>query len=682
MQCCTHHGTLQSCSASPQKRFVLGIGKEPSSLNNHPQAIVDTSSLKGQRVGLTTITNNLPMMSSMPESLQGSNKVTLKDRLLCSNRYARGSESFRTSALASISKEEACSTYWTARSKDDSELLWCPTATDLLDLDSTLLNISSRNTEPWLKCFTLQTTKELKEELNSQRTAALPRWPHMAATSSRSLRFSQLGTMDEEEEEELIRCRKIRIYPTTKQLLLFNQMIGASRYIYNQSNAKVIELMKETKERRLSELEELKSKDATPTCCHYTYPKRANKDAPSPTPLRCSKPRDEGADWFCKDHQTNGSLGISYADFLSLIKLRPLVMKSDKDISDNNPDAWLKQIPYDTRQGAVKELVGAYKSAFALKRGGHIKHFEMHFKKKKDVKQVFHCRANAINPEELSIFKMRLGKKGCKLRTRRRDLSKFLPRDDEMGHSDFTIQKMRPGAWYICLPRKLKEKTKPVYENAAYKACFIDPGVRTFGSFYSPEGVCGKYGDGFAKDHLEPIADRIHNLTSMSASRIHSESGAKLTWRTVQNMKRRCQKLRNKIKHKVDDLHWKTCTFLTTAFQKIFIPAFGVKDMVQKRQTNGRSRVIGCSTTRRMLELAHGRFLERLKYSAKTKQREVYIVPESYTTKTCGTCGVVNPNVGGKHVFECVSPTCGCKMDRDLHAARNICLSTMARMRR
>jgi putative transposase len=136
--------------------------------------------------------------------------------------------------------------------------------------------------------------------------------------------------------------------------------------------------------------------------------------------------------------------------------------------------------------------------------------------------------------------------------------------------------------------------------------------------------------------------------------------------------------LRNKIKHKTDDLHWKTCTFLCAAFRNIFIPHFGTKDMVQRE-----GRVINCLTTRRMLELSHGRFLERLKYVAKTKQRNVIEVPEAYTTKTCGACGTQNHNVGGSKMFNCVDTDCTYKkMDRDEHGARNIAISTMSRMRR
>ena len=692
MRCCSGQERLPGSSGCPHRRFVLGIGRVLSSPSRPPQATVDTSSLPSSGVSSlreSSETANRSSTSSMPVCHRVSREGTLKDRLLRCGRFDRGTESFQTLGLASISSEQACSTYWTSRSPADSATLWLPTETGLLDLDSNLSSTSSRVTEPWLQCCTLQRSALLTEDPLSSRRTCL-----------RSLRFSPQDIMvgeatqeDEEEEEEKTprRCRKIRIFPTTQQIKVFNQMAGASRYLYNKANETVIKMMKEARTLRLAALETMKASDPQPRCCHHTFPPPKTKGGARPPPHRCENARtepnadregedeDPGHEWFCGEHKETGTLGISYSHFLSLSKLRPLVMASDKDIPDDAPDAWLKKIPYDTRQGAVKELVGAYKSAFALKRGGHIKKFQMHFKRKKAVRQVFHCRANAFDPEDRVIFRTRLGKKGGKLRTRRSDLSKLLGRHDEdEKHGDFVIQKTRPGAWYICLPRKVKADRTPVFETAPYKSVFVDPGVRSFGSLYSPDGICGKVGDRFCERFLDKLAKKVHKLTSLYSSR-KGPDGRRLKARTVRNLKRRCQILRNKIKHKVDDLHWKTCTFMTTAFQKIFIPQFGIKEMVKKKSRRGRKRVIGCETTRRMLELAHGRFLERLKYCARIKCREVYIVPESFTTMTCGACGVQNRSVGGSHTFKC--QTCGYKMDRDLHGARNICLSTMSRMR-
>ena len=449
-------------------------------LNRLPQVIDATSSTSQSGMQTRAVVSS---ELSTPGFHQQSREATLKDRLLRCNRLSPNTELFQTSGLASISKDEAYSPYWTSQSKDDSSRLWCPTEIALLDMDSSLSSVSSVVTEPWLRCFTLKTMKTEPE--NSQRTCL------------QSLRFLQPDTMDDGEAPTERRCRKIRIYPTEIQSAMFNQMCDANRFFYNKANDVVKTKIQEAKSARMHEISTLLEQSMC--CIHtsYTKAKTAELDALTPenkkqqTKIKCTRERIDGS-YFCKQHSKAGSLGISYASFLTLPKLRPMVMKNDRDIPDGSADAWQKAIPYDCRQGAIKELLSAYSSAFTLKQNGHIDHFDIKFKTKKSPKQVFHCRANAFNAGTHEIFKTRLPKKGSKLRFRRRDVGKLVQGDDEEDHGDFTIAKVRPGAWYICLPRKQKEVRKPVYENAAYKSVFLDPGVRTFQTFYSPDGVCSE----------------------------------------------------------------------------------------------------------------------------------------------------------------------------------------------
>jgi hypothetical protein len=161
--------------------------------------------------------------------------------------------------------------------------------------------------------------------------------------------------------------------------------------------------------------------------------------------------------------------------------------------------------------------------------------------------------------------------------------------------------------------------------------------------------VCGKIGDKFCERFLDPLAQRIDALQAVAARRL-SSGRLELLNKTRRGLRDRTAKLRNKIKHKVDDLHWKTCRFLCMAFQRIFIPHFGTKEMVRHPEEG--VRVINCKTTRRMLELSHGRFLERLRYYAMTKRIEVFVVPEAYTTMTCGKAP------GAPRQRSCLSAAC------------------------
>lgn len=50
----------------------------------------------------------------------------------------------------------------------------------------------------------------------------------------------------------------------------------------------------------------------------------------------------------------------------------------------------------------------------------------------------------------------------------------------------------------------------------------------------------------------------------------------------------------------------------------------------------------------------------------------LYIVDESYTSKTCGRCGNLNNKLGGNKIYKCTN--CNLVIDRDINGARNILL--------
>lgn len=254
----------------------------------------------------------------------------------------------------------------------------------------------------------------------------------------------------------------------------------------------------------------------------------------------------------------------------------------------------------------------------------------------------------------MSFFPEKL-KNAKQFRLRKRDVPKFL--EDGTTDGNFIILKTRPNYWYFCFPRT---KEPPVFENAAYKSVFLDPGVRTFQTFYSPDGICGKIGGEEFSKELQVIANQHDTLHSV---RDQGDTPSK----TKKALKKRCAILRRKLRNKVDDLHWRTCSFLCKAFQNIFLPSFDVSDMVV-------GSPLGSRITRKMLQLSHDRFKERLLYYGMTKNRNVYIVGEHYTTKICGCYGHIQ-NMDGKRVFECEA--CEKKIDKDFNGARNICLRVL-----
>ena len=335
---------------------------------------------------------------------------------------------------------------------------------------------------------------------------------------------------------------------------------------------------------------------------------------------------------------------------LNLISLRKQILKSDSDLSPE--EMWQKEVPYDTRQLAIKQLILAYKSALALKKNGKIESFKVDYLRKKSPKQVFSVDKGALKIDDkgcLSAFPRRLKDKK-KIRQRKRDRKKLKDFLEGSIDCDVTIQKIDK-KWYICIPKK---KNKPIYESPFYKSVFLDPGVRTFQTFYSPEGLCGKIGDDYSLKYISPLLEKHDLMQSLG----HTH---------------RCSLLRNKVRNIIDDLHRKTSRFLCDSFQSIVIPPFETQQMVMIPKTV--KRKINSKVARNMMTLSHYRFQMCLKYQANKYGRNVFMMNESYTSKTCGCCGTLHPNLAGAKVFKCKN--CHLEIDRDLHAARNICLKTM-----
>ena len=229
-------------------------------------------------------------------------------------------------------------------------------------------------------------------------------------------------------------------------------------------------------------------------------------------------------------------------------------MKSDKSLNENDKEKWQKEVPYDVRQEAISDAIVAWKTNLQRVKKKQIKKFHVSFKSKKQLSQIFRVNKDALNINEMRIFVRRLKKKS-KLRFRKRDISKYF--QDGTVSGNFIVLHTKPDYWYLCLPR---EKELPVYENAVYKSVFLDPGSRSFQTFYSPEGVCGKIS---VDEKIRDIAKRHDSLQSVRD---------KCTSKTKKyRISKRMAKLRHKMKNIINDLHWKTCNFLCKVFRTVVI---------------------------------------------------------------------------------------------------------------
>ena len=329
---------------------------------------------------------------------------------------------------------------------------------------------------------------------------------------------------------------------------------------------------------------------------------------------------------------------------LSLPASRNKIMKSNKDLLDNDPEFWMKEIPYDTRQLAIKSAFSSIKSNFELLKKGLIKKFKLSFKSKKDKKQIFHVDHRAI--KNLNLFPSLLKEnKKIKIKSKYKNYYEYEPK------SDCIIQKDGP-YYYLIIPKE-KEIIRKEQPN---KVISLDPGIRTFQSFYTPEGYVGDLGNNKLKEKIMKKENKIDKLKSIIDKQKKRNRG----------MKKRCDKLKTKVLNIVKDFHWKISSFLCKNYKTIYLPIFKSKEL--KNNLNEKNN--------RLLDLlSHYKFQEKMKHQSLKYGCNLKIVGEEYTTKTCGNCGNLNNFIGMSKEYWCYK--CNIFLERDYQAARNILIKNV-----
>lgn len=400
----------------------------------------------------------------------------------------------------------------------------------------------------------------------------------------------------------VLRTCKTRIFPTSKQKTLLRKWFGTSRFLYNKTihkiNKNYRKYKKKVKERKKKRKKEKKMK---------------------------------------------------YLQKFDLIK--KFMGKNCKHIKKN---PWLKDTPSHIRANSIIDAIKARNTSFELLKTKKIKRFKLKFRSKR------YNHGNSMVIPKTSIkndgtFYKRFLKTSFRISKQAKLAQSLLSNGVEY---DCRIKVDRLGRYYIIIPYNIKIENQDFYKRKEFVA--LDPGIRTFQSYYSPDGIFGEFGKGDI-NRIRRLTEHMDNLQSKTKL----ERNGKKRYR----MKRAWYRMIDKIKNLVNELHKKCAKYLTDNFNNILLPTFETKNM-----TNKLTRNISSKTARSLLSFCHYRFKERLAHVCKKKNVKLYIVTEEYTSKTCGICGKLHPNL--KHneekLFEC--PFCKSIIDRDINAARNIFL--------
>lgn len=328
-------------------------------------------------------------------------------------------------------------------------------------------------------------------------------------------------------------------------------------------------------------------------------------------------------------------------------ELRDKLLPKYDTLAVGNPQYFLKTTPQDTLQRTISKFVSNRKSAATNIARGHIRSSEPKLLDKKNEYQWIGVRK--ISLTDLKLCRTFLGT-DCGLKMRSRDRRWFLRNavDSETRHPlhDFTIHRSG-GIYYL----NVSIAREPMRNAPSDRIVALDPGTRTFQTFYDSTCVHGKLADKFT-DRFDRLFRRIDATAD------------------VRKARQRCQKLRAKVSNIVRDMHWKVAKYLTDNYACIIIPIFKTQDMI----THGPRRVIASSTARKLQTLSHFAFRQRLAHACAMRNRQLIVVSETYTTKTCNECGNIQ-DVGSNDTYECSA--CEMDFDRDYNAAKNILAKTL-----
>ena len=175
----------------------------------------------------------------------------------------------------------------------------------------------------------------------------------------------------------------------------------------------------------------------------------------------------------------------------------------------------------------------------------------------------------------------------------------------------------------------------------------MDPGIRKFMVGYDPKGTSVFIGE----NNNGELIKLSHEVDKCSGNE------KLLKWKRIKDM--------------VNELHWKTISYLVKNYDIIVLPDFRVSEMI-------RSRKLSKITKRLMNMYSFHSFKEKLKYKCDLYEKRLIFVSEEYTSCTCGKCGIIN-RLKGQEVFKCHK--CGTKMDRDVNGSRNILIKNWSTLR-
>jgi putative transposase len=210
-------------------------------------------------------------------------------------------------------------------------------------------------------------------------------------------------------------------------------------------------------------------------------------------------------------------------------------------------------------------------------------------------------------------------------------------------------------AFYLIVKRVVQRPPDTIPDPAQRQVVSLDPGARSFNTFYRPDGLHGEVLCG-AEKHMRWLCKYSDYLRSARDTAPTPAMKETLGARMLRVNARLTNFMRNS--------HYEVAKELFKMADFIVLPIFNSGRMVRRAE-----RVFSSNTARQLYTWSHYKFMQRVWQKVQTTEnKQVAFTSEPGTTKTCDACGHIHPSVKGNKIFTC--PSCSYTVGRDFHGAR------------
>lgn len=573
-----------------------------------------------------------------PESLQKNKWTTFLDKLHTSNQDENNTlhiSLFQILVQELILSAKGYQPFWTPAYKDLSEKLLLPIEIDSAGLDLTSSNFLFQKVEEKSSFLTINTIKV--QNKNLQKTY------YQLSTSTVTDKWVKEVINP---SNQLIKALKIKLKPSLYQREIIDKWISTSNYVFN----KTIECINNGDKINFQTLrDKLVTRNTKKT--HPQYKDKSeyiktlhDKKIVPKNKLKKLEKMDTNLNEIKKLIKIENNIITTLEELIKKenILLKNIAKTLDSERNKNVKD-WECDTPKEVRASAVDDVCKAYKTGFSNLKAGNIKYFKMNFRKHGNVSKNVSIPKNYIS---ITDGKIKLAptffQENCIFNMGKKTKNKYKNMNIT---GDCRIIKQKNKYWIVIpITEEMLERKVPL------KYCGVDPGVRTFMTSFGESGFT-EYKH--SQSLLNKLQKKINMLKSLRTKTLQQKKRNKYR-------KRKINKVENKKENLINELHWKTINHLLKNNDYIFYGDIKSHNIVKTGINRNLNRSIN--------DLKLFKFKERLLYKSTIKNKKVYLINESYTTKTCSSCGTIY-NIGSSETYNC--SICNANCGRDLNASKN-----------